>query len=437
MRLLIGTSAAVATALAILLGGRLADRAGRAAGGTFCAFCPRRAGLRGLLARKHRGGDPAPDRRGATDGQRDGVCTARPRLPAAGARDGRPDRLRSLRARAAACARPRPSNLYALGGLGSLALSRHRFREALAFGRRAQRVSPTTARTYGVIGDALLELGRYGQCLPRLRPHGLAQAEPRGLCARLARTRAARRSPRRHRRDATRRRRRRRAGRAPRVDASCSSASSTSRAAGSSSRSARVPGRARRLPRLRVRARRPRPDRGRPRAPCPRDRARAAQRSSAIRCPSSSASSATSTALQAGHSYARKQYELVGAIERILVANGVQDRARDGALRRRPRRSASANRSRSRAGARATPEHRGDDVLAWALARNGRCDEALIYSRRALRLGTRDALKYFHRGMIERCLGDHASARDWFARALRLNPHFSLLWSPVARRYAS
>ena len=83
------------------------------------------------------------------------------------------------------------------------------------------------------------------------------------------------------------------------------------------------------------------------------------------------------------------------------------------------------------------PSVLGDDVLAWALARNGRCGEALAHSKRSLRLGTRDAAFFFHRGMIERCLGRPAAARSWFARALDLNPHFSLLWSPTARRYAS
>jgi hypothetical protein len=61
----------------------------------------------------------------------------------------------------------------------------------------------------------------------------------------------------------------------------------------------------------------------------------------------------------------------------------------------------------------------------------------LRFSERSLRLGTRDALLFFHRAMAERCLGRDAEARRWFRRALRLNPHFSLLWSPVARRYAS
>ena len=54
-----------------------------------------------------------------------------------------------------------PRDLIATSGLGSLALSRHRFRDALALGRRAHAISPTTARNYGVIGDALVELGRY------------------------------------------------------------------------------------------------------------------------------------------------------------------------------------------------------------------------------------------------------------------------------------
>ncbi|HEY3051512.1 MAG TPA: hypothetical protein VGJ40_07280, partial [Gaiellaceae bacterium] len=76
----------------------------------------------------------------------------------------------------------------------------------------------------------------------------------------------------------------------------------------------------------------------------------------------------------------------------------------------------------------------GDDVLAWALARTGRCEEARAYSKRALRLGTLDALKLFHRGMIERCLGHRAAGEPFLRRALALNPHFSILWAPAARR---
>ena len=76
-------------------------------------------------------------------------------------------------------------------------------------------------------------------------------------------------------------------------------------------------------------------------------------------------------------------------------------------------------------------------MLSWALARNGRCVEAQHYSKRALRLGTQDAVKFFHRGMVERCLGNSTVAKTWFRRALALNRHFSLLWAPIAAKYAA
>ena len=78
-----------------------------------------------------------------------------------------------------------------------------------------------------------------------------------------------------------------------------------------------------------------------------------------------------------------------------------------------------------------------EDVLAWALYRNGRCEEALTHSELALRLGTRDALKHFHRGMIERCLDRPAEARAAFTRALAINPYFSPRWAPVAKEAVS
>jgi len=134
---------------------------------------------------------------------------------------------------------------------------------------------------------------------------------------------------------------------------------------------------------------------------------------------------------------ARRQYALIGVIQRLLVANGVKTDLEtalfdvDHGVRLRHAlalaRLARADR----------PSIDGDDVLAWALARNGRCTEALASSQRALRLGTLDALKLFHRGMIERCLGHRAAGDDFLRRAVALNPHFSVLWSPVARKALS
>lgn len=51
----------------------------------------------------------------------------------------------------------------ALAGLGAIALSRHRFDEALDLGERARGIAPRSARPLGVVVDALIELGRYEQ----------------------------------------------------------------------------------------------------------------------------------------------------------------------------------------------------------------------------------------------------------------------------------
>ena len=67
----------------------------------------------------------------------------------------------------------------------------------------------------------------------------------------------------------------------------------------------------------------------------------------------------------------------------------------------------------------ARPSIYGDDALGWALARAGRCDEAVSWSQRSLRLGTRDALLWFHRGYAAGCAGDKAAMRSWYAQGAR------------------
>ncbi len=54
-----------------------------------------------------------------------------------------------------------PGHYDALRLLGAIQLSRHRFRDALDVGRRARDARPGDAWNYGVIGDALIELGDY------------------------------------------------------------------------------------------------------------------------------------------------------------------------------------------------------------------------------------------------------------------------------------
>ena len=80
------------------------------------------------------------------------------------------------------------------------------------------------------------------------------------------------------------------------------------------------------------------------------------------------------------------------------------------------------------------PSIRVADALAWSLYANGRYAEARRYAEEALRLGTKDALYLFHAGMIASRLGDTDAARDYLSRALELNPSFSVLHAPTARK---
>ncbi|GAA3489226.1 tetratricopeptide repeat protein [Streptomyces cremeus] len=73
------------------------------------------------------------------------------------------------------------------------------------------------------------------------------------------------------------------------------------------------------------------------------------------------------------------------------------------------------------------------DALGWALHRTGDDEAALEYARRAVKEGARNALFLYHRGEIERALGEYGAARRHVTEALRVHPAFSPLWAPRAR----
>jgi tetratricopeptide (TPR) repeat protein len=329
----------------------------------------------------------------------------------------------------------RPNDLLATSGLGSLALSRHRFRDALVLGSRARSISPTTARNYGVIGDALVELGRYPKAFrafdrfAKLRP-GLAAyarvSHARELLGDVTGAIEAMKLA---------------------VDAGSGQGEAEAwtrvqlgkiywsvgrlSAAASEYRGAlRVfPGYPYALDALaRVEAARGRL------APAIALELRA---SAVIPLPQYVGQLSDLYRAAGKPRLARRQYALIGVIQRLLVANGVKTDLETALFDvdhgvRLSHALALARRARAD-----RPSIDGDDVLAWALARNGRCNEALAYSRSALRLGTQDAHKLFHRGMIEHCLGNRAAGDAFLRRALAFNPHFSVLWSPVARKALS
>jgi tetratricopeptide (TPR) repeat protein len=77
------------------------------------------------------------------------------------------------------------------------------------------------------------------------------------------------------------------------------------------------------------------------------------------------------------------------------------------------------------------------DAYAWALYANGRFREAERLSDRALSLGTRNAAFLYHAAMIQRALGREAVARHLMNRVLALNPRFSVLHAATVERVRS
>ena len=327
--------------------------------------------------------------------------------------------------------RARPKDANAVLGLGSLALIRHEFRGALAYGREARLLLPGSGRPYGVIGDALVELGRYDaafaafQRMVTFRP-GLSSyarvsyareltGDPVGALAamRLALDAAA------GQREAT-------AFTLVEI-AKLELALGRTEAAERDARTALriLPG----YPAARLEGAHIQVAQGR------LGRALAEARRAVDAVPTQQAVALYADLLdRTGRpAEARRQRATIAVIDRLLQANGVQVdleaavyRANQGI---RPRQTVElARRARM-----ARPSIYGDDALSWALARADRCREALPLARSALRLETKDPLLYFHRGYAEGCAGNRDAMRDWYARALELNSEFSIRWAPVAR----
>ena len=72
------------------------------------------------------------------------------------------------------------------------------------------------------------------------------------------------------------------------------------------------------------------------------------------------------------------------------------------------------------------------DTLAWAYYKAGRYEDAHMTMQRAMRLGTQNALFFYHMGMIQRALGDEAEAQASLEKAIGINPNFSILHSQEA-----
>jgi tetratricopeptide (TPR) repeat protein len=304
-----------------------------------------------------------------------------------------------------------PRDYLAITGLATLAASRHRFEDARRLAGRAVSLSPTSAEAYGVLGDSLVELGRYRRAFARF--DDMVSRKP--TLASYARVSYAREL----------------IGRPHAAIAAMKLAVEAGVGTGEPAAWALV-----QLGNLYF-------DTGRLAA------AAHSYREALVRFPGYVHAQAAlgRVAAARGHYagaarlYRRAvaklplpQYE--AALGDVLgLAGRSGDAARETALFDLDHgRDLAGALSRARDAYRERKSIDGEDVLAWALYKIGRCGDALRHSRRALRLGTRDALKIFHRGMIELRLGHEATGRATLGRALRINPHFSLRYAPVAAK---
>ena len=305
-----------------------------------------------------------------------------------------------------------PGNPNAVLGLGSLALIRHQFRRALVYGRRSQALLPGSARPYGVTGDALVELGRYRAAfaafdrMASIRPSLASYArvayareltgDLRGAAAAMHLALEA-------------------AGGQPEPMAEQDVRDALRVFPG-------YPSALTELALVELAEGRLGP-------------AVSAASRSADAVPTLQAVSLLGALFdRAGkRALARKQRATVAIIERLLEANGVRVDLESAVFQAdygiRPRDTVEL----ARRAHEARPSIYGDDALAWALSRAGRCAEALPIAKRALRLGTRDPQLFFHLGYAEGCAGDANAMRVSYRQALELNPEFSVRWAPVAR----
>jgi tetratricopeptide (TPR) repeat protein len=130
---------------------------------------------------------------------------------------------------------------------------------------------------------------------------------------------------------------------------------------------------------------------------------------------------------------ATRQYELIEAIEQINRSNQVQpdawlamfyadhDLRLDEAVKIAQRQAAQRK------------DIQTYDALAWAYYKVGRYAEAEKAMAQALRLGTKVASYFYHAGMIKSKLGQVAAARQYLRRALELNPVFHPVHAEAAR----
>lgn len=324
-----------------------------------------------------------------------------------------------------------PNSVEALVGKGTLALARHKFREALELGEKARALAPEVSRIYGVIGDAQVELGRYDEALQSIQ----AMVDKRPDLSSYSRVSYVRELH----------------GQVKNAIKAMEEAVSSGGPFAENTEYVRIQlgnlyfnsGDLAQAERTYQTSLKDLPDYvfalgglGRVRAAQGRyDEAIELFRRAVDRIPLPEFAIALGETQEAAgkREDAARTYELVRTIQKLFQANGVDvdlelalfdaDHGTDPAATLELARKAHADR----------PSIRAADALGWALYKAGQPQEAKKYALEALRLGTKDASLMYHAGVIAAAAGDPDAARRWLTSALETNPHFSPLYAPKAQ----
>lgn len=133
---------------------------------------------------------------------------------------------------------------------------------------------------------------------------------------------------------------------------------------------------------------------------------------------------------------ANAQYDLFATAQQLFASNGVQD-SLTGALLAADRGAGEQAVVLAQQEWALRQNIDAADALGWALHVAGRDAEALPYAQQATAQGTRNAGFLYHRGVIEQALGMDAEARATLTAALATNPYFSPVFALRARQALS
>ena len=315
-------------------------------------------------------------------------------------------------------------------GYGELEMSRHNFRAGLRWGLRARRLAPDTVRPLGLIADAQIELGRYGdaertlQRLVGLKPGVAAYSRIsyfRELHGDL-----------------------RGAYEAMRLAVSAAGSRPDDVGGlrvllGQLELARRRVDEGERLFRLVLRSD-PRNAKaldgladvelasGRPRAALERWR----RLSAAVPSPHYAGDVAELSQLYGTPGETRRAVARVRALDRALATAGANVDVESAVFEAdygSPRRALAM----ARRGYAEAPAVQRADALGWALTRAGRPAAGLRHAREAMRLGTPEPMFLYHGAIAAKEAGRTALARRWLRRLLSENPGFSALHEPRAR----